>query len=412
MAYYFYFEVYKIMIVICFVLLFVATLQDVLLQNIIGVYFFGTSSDPANYMNTIFLLGNYLVNAIIIRVLRRTSENKIINDKTIYMNDWTEDKFSLLLDSIPSDVTKDELRLFLEVILTWNGEWSKIKDIIYLQDCEEYVKKKRELKMISQKLAEISPNLDIQFSYTSQQEDLLTKKEEAEKRGLELEKEAKEYKLFKGKAIVIFETIAGRSIIEECLPTSSFSAMVSSMMWWRRRKMALKGSTIKAHRISEPKDVYYENLHLPESLIMSRNIITVLLSALVVLVGMIVLFLLSQRNVCINQLLNTKIQIDPCNLDLDSSEFYLMIQTYLVAFFIISIGLILPSCNRYFNNYRIHLSESEKLSSYLNYVIVMNYFTNVFLFMIPLLIEGPEEMLSRVIATLSVSLINRFIIKH
>jgi len=125
MTYYIYFRQYFIMLQLCVIVMLIRYLLD-------SFEDFFSYSKPGLYV---------LLTSLAIRYLRRLEEKKLLQDKTILSADWTEDKFGLLLEGLPQDTNENEIRTFLNDILSLHSvNDTGIKYVLMLQDCEEFIK--------------------------------------------------------------------------------------------------------------------------------------------------------------------------------------------------------------------------------------------------------------------------------
>jgi len=86
------------------------------------------------------------------KIIKSRISKQIASNKVIYDQNWTQDKFSLIMTGIPFGITPEKLIKALNKFLENKGCSSKARKVIRLQECSKYVKLQNQLKQIEKEL--------------------------------------------------------------------------------------------------------------------------------------------------------------------------------------------------------------------------------------------------------------------
>lgn len=194
-------------------------------------------------------IGFYLATGLFLRIYREYQERKLVENDILTELPWTEDLFSLLVEGLPREATKKEITQYFNGVLQQQGVQGHVKKMILLQDYHEYAQVKKNMRKLDKQLQSsgISERTKLK---------LLTKKSTLAGLLGQLEVEIIHLKCFKGKAIIIFDTIEAKNTICEYYKVSSFFASFS-----RNQKYFFKNKKFRISQLPEPEDVIFENLH-------------------------------------------------------------------------------------------------------------------------------------------------------
>ena len=283
-VYFFYFELYRAAIIMALLLLPIYLIVERL--------FLIDNNNPDSIFPNICL--NCILKVAAITIFRRLYEIWIAQN-AVRMNDWTEDKFAVLLENLPIDAKTEEIKNFIDDLIIRNQNHGKVIDIIFLQDCEEYVSIKKKLKDLREKIdSSKRKESDITKVLAA-----LTLIQGYEQRLEEIENNAKLYKYPLGKAIIIFQKISDVTTIKQSLPSSTFSSVFKRYA----SRAYLRGKLIRVRRISEPADVIFEGLRINSRSQIYKNFLLVLASLIILIIGAYLIMFLDDRASCINLLL-------------------------------------------------------------------------------------------------------------
>jgi len=413
MTYHFYFELYKIVIDILSLLMIFIGFESYFLKLFFGKNDLKTFSlEDLFYITKVPIVGMvsyFFLNAFLIRKLRTRREKEMVNDSTLYMHSWSEDKFSLLFENIPKDVSKEELKITINNKLVELKEEGKVQEIIFLQDCEAYVKAKQKLKAVIDKL-EAKGHLDLDMVFEGNKTKHIVKREDIEARIKQLEDQARKYKFYHGKAIIIFETVSARNAAYQFYREPS---LIRSLLFkLKKPQNYIRNQLVYCTPAPEPKDIFYENLHYSERDRFSRNFVAWGFSGIFIGLGLVLAYIIIGISFCVDNAETKEVLPAACTSHEEMLRdtgvvSWLKLLPYFGSIMTLIIGGILERIYKAFNNFRIHRSESSKQASYINYIIIITFFNYVVVFMFPLLNFGAEAMLGQVFITLNFYFLKR-----
>jgi len=234
-----------------------------------GVYAFA-SAEVVQDAKVCLTLFNGLFAVFLLQRARNKEEARILNEEMLYNLQWSEDMFSVLVEGLPLDVTRDEVKFFFKSVLDNDEQVCRIVNIMFLHDYKNYVPMKK-------KLAEaLKTKTDLE---TKGGEHAKLKKINQEIKILEEKiskytQEISQNQHFKGKVIVIFETVwTQHEILKFFKYGWSKSLVIFCFRGWFK-KHYLRHHRIHVSQVAEPRDLLFENLHFSSFERLIRMIIT------------------------------------------------------------------------------------------------------------------------------------------
>ncbi len=195
----------------------------------------------------------YLISSgFFLRIFRERQEKKLVENNIMNNIPWSEDHFSLLLEGFPKETTKREIIAYLNDILLQQNNKGSVKHIILLQDYHEYA-------LIKQKIRKIDKELEALRKNTSKEKyklELLNNKSKLAGLLGQLEVEIIHFQNFKGKALIIFDTILSKVTIQNYFTNRSILGR-----WTKIRRFYYKDQRLKVSTLPEPQDLVFENIH-------------------------------------------------------------------------------------------------------------------------------------------------------
>jgi len=301
-----------------------------------GVLFFYKNADESK-------LSIYfgIAAGVMLVLFRHLEEKRVIEDKTVSKFLWTEDLFSLLIENIPRDVTKEQLKEYFNQLLSSSQSSSlSVRNIILVKDFYEYVQ-------LRQKCEKVQSQID-QTTKESYKQELMKQKHDL-KVQLELqENQLLNFNLHHGKAIVIFNTTGARDIIHQKLRTR-FSRNLIQFFASVTNKNNLDTQTLRAKQLPDPEDLVFQNICYSKTIRSLR----------VLAINLIILLALWKSIDLLLPIINAGLS----NRDMPFWGGMLASCIFIVTFEIITRIL------KYINTFYVHLSASETRLHYLSYLI-------------------------------------------
>ena len=224
--------------------------------------------------------GYGIITLIAIRIFSLMEGKRVLRERDHQTDDWTENKFALLMEGLPLEANKKDIKEFVEEKLQENGLNETVKEVILVQDCSRFltVEKKIRKKQYQQKKA------------VDTREELIDDIIRLENEREEILGSAQALELYKGTAIVIFKTVRGKIAMENYFRLSDFKrflyAVFPSCLGKRYR---LKGEIGKVKEAPEPSDIIFQRMYVPKIKRVWRKYLAYFLGALAVLMGIGVL---------------------------------------------------------------------------------------------------------------------------
>lgn len=214
------------------------------------------SEDTLVFMYALFIL----CAAFLLRFTRGREEKKLMNHPALLSLPWTQDLFSLLVEGLPTNVTKREVAVYFNKILASKNVSGSVKNVLLLQDYYEHTQIKAEIKQ-----------LDIEYAGLKnkgperEQDEIQILARKSQLVGLLGQLEAKIINLecFRGKAIVIFDTIQTREIINSHFSIFFLLQPFSRCFPKIDKKCYYKTNKLTITQPPEPQDLIFENLYYP-----------------------------------------------------------------------------------------------------------------------------------------------------
>ena len=164
--------------------------------------------------------------------------------------------FSVLVEKIPLDSSPEQLRYFFNQILIKENVQGRVKDIIFLQDYYQY-------KDVQNKLEEVNKKLTHQGLSRDKERVLFFNKLLLEDQFKELQRQISKQRLFKGKAIVIFDTIQAKVFIYKLFAWKLWKAVAYRYFGLVLNKCYFKGKLLSVKEAKEPQDLILQNIYYP-----------------------------------------------------------------------------------------------------------------------------------------------------
>ena len=207
-------------------------------------------------------------------------KTRILKSELLYDYQWSEDLFSLMIEGLPLDATCEEIKEHFNFFLLDEEIEGSVQDIMLLQDCHEYCGNELKLLKAIRKSKKAMERGDSAHAILKISEELeIRTKLEA------LAKDLQAFKNFKGKAIIIFDTMRTKEKIENYMsikwyeiPLKLFGKRFIQRLSFRENKISLKN-------IVEPKNLYFGNIHYSKVKGLFRIILALLLSLVVFFAG-------------------------------------------------------------------------------------------------------------------------------
>ena len=219
--------------------------------------------------------------SLVLSKLKALEVKRILKHPLLYDHQWTEDLFSLLVEGLPLDTTKEEISRYFNSLVVGKDISHVVQDIILLQDYRLYVKLKKKIKALDVKI-DIAKNKE---DNEKQRELLLQNRETMVIQLDTLKDELAQFMHFKGKAIVIFRFIGAKEVIKNYFAMSVFRNLAVSLFRSRYPNYYLRKCRVEVRTIPEPETIIFENLHFSKLQRRFRRVIAYLLSSCFILIA-------------------------------------------------------------------------------------------------------------------------------
>ena len=264
---------------------------------------------------------------------------------------WTENLYSLLIEGFPEEVTKEELKEFFHSVMASKNINGSIKSIVFLQDYREYQQEISRCKQLKKKL--VDSRVDEEY-----------KKQVEKLKKMELEFD--QQKRFKGKVVVIFETMETKQAFQKLFQFGGMIKMLRKILSFLLKKSNRK--TLTVSELFEPQNVAYENLHYSDNRKLFSKIFIFTITALVYC-GAIFLCYFKLKQLAFERLVEKA--TDAARL----SFYFFALQLFCLATF-------LERCFKFTRRFEVYKNNFETRSSSLTYrihtSILLYAFTQVF----------------------------------
>ena len=200
--------------------------------------------------------------------------NRILKNKSLYKDRWTEDLFSLMVGGL-LNVTQEEIKSHFDILFSSQRVKGSVQDVIFLQDCSSYCTIIETLHNTEQKLAKAKDEDSIK-SIEEKISDLKTRLRASEK---ELEKSEN----FKGKAIVIFNNMRTKAKVVEYFSSRWYQIPHICFLKSLRERRYFQGRKLSICELTEPRYVHFKNLHYSELKGTLRTFLVYLLSIVILI---------------------------------------------------------------------------------------------------------------------------------
>ena len=219
-------------------------------------------------------------------IMRHLEIRRLLKSPVLEECQWTEDLFSLIVKHLPIGTTTDEINNYFNTMLDQLETPGRVKYIVILQDYKRYAQLKRKIVTLNRKLDDL--NLD-KSSKDETKKRLAQERVDSEKQLELLEQELIVNQHFKGKAIVVFDSIQAKEAILRHFNSNIFKRLAVFCCRQRYRSYYLKKNKIVVRAAPEPENVIFENLHYSYIERKLRVVIAYFLSSLFIIVISIVL---------------------------------------------------------------------------------------------------------------------------
>ena len=210
----------------------------------------------------------------------RREKRRILASELLYDYQWSENLFSLRVEELPLNIKSEAVRGYFNALLSKEEIGGCVQDVILLQDCYSYCKQSRRLKLAQQNSQKA---IDKNFALNALSK--LGTELEIRSKLIPLEIGLREFKNFKGKAIVIFSTMRTKTKIMKYLTLSWYKVPFLIFGSTFLKNYYLNGQRITVKEIAEPKDLHFENLHYPKFKGAIRIVLAFILSLTVFSLG-------------------------------------------------------------------------------------------------------------------------------
>ncbi len=225
-----------------------------------------------------------MISLIMLRILPRRELKRIVEEKVLYESQWSEDMFSVLVEGLPLDVTKEEISYYFKSLLSQEYDSSRLVDIIYLHDYVKYVPIKKKLEKARKKLKKQNEK-----GIDSKKTEKLTKEiDKLETQLNQMNQEISQMKHFRGKVIVIFESIASQNEIVQLFRYGRIKSLLISCFKSCYKQYYLRNNRIAVKTLPEPRDLQFENLHYSKCTKRTRATIGWITSFVLIQLGLFV----------------------------------------------------------------------------------------------------------------------------
>lgn len=238
--YYFYFTGYSTLIKTVAVLLFSALIKETLYLLL------DTTSKFAVLFDLLlpYAYGHALIISMCIPIFLTYNYHK----KQL---EWSESQFSFLIKNLPRDMSPDELKTkltnSLNTLFKEKDIAGKVKEIILLQDCKELMEMETEIKSIKNNLKRLEMKNKLPDSKT------LVRLSYCQTKFAMLNDEARNFRLFKGRAILILDSIWAKKQIKRVIRGRFFL--------WPTFKVPMWDRVLRVSEIYEPSEMRYNFLN-------------------------------------------------------------------------------------------------------------------------------------------------------
>ena len=291
---------------------------------------------------------------IVLRIVRLYEEKRIKDHDILTHYQWTEDLFSLRVKGISKLTTIQELTVYFNRLLFNKGVKGTVRYVVLTQDYHQYSRVKMDIKQITEKLTK--PNINPKVKET-----LEAKKLELETLLPQLQRKIINFEYFKGKAIIIFDSIEAKVAVQQFFNVCWLSRPLMWCFVSPFQKYYLNGQMLQVSEATEPLDLIFENLHYPRSKRFLRKVLAYTASMIIIIVGLNVLASLQVRNISKGLESSTKLNTSQVLADYG----------FIIGMFII--GFVLEMAFRYATSLLIYHNVSERAIDYLNYSIYTSF---------------------------------------
>jgi len=307
-------------------------------------YFNSEEYSVMGYGAFIFITGVFL------RIVRLFEERRILENNTFHDYQWTQDLFSLVFENLPADTKPQSFERYLSNILMVKGIKGRVKEVILIQDYYQYTRLKGQVAEFDEKLTEegLNPRDKLQIKRTRNHMNQLM---------IDEREKIVNNKLFRGKAIVVFQTIEAKVAIFNYFKYGFWKQLAVKYFGCPFEGCFYKGNLISTKEAKEPQDMIFEHLYYPPISRIVRTVFAYLLSIIIIFFGLNTLGALQ---------LWIRVAKDPETIfdRLRSTTF--IVRALILSFF-------LGRSYRYANSLLIYGSHSEYDVNCLNYSIFSSF---------------------------------------
>ena len=282
-----------------------------------------------------------MIGLIMLKFLTRKELQRLAEEKVLYESQWSEDMFSVLVEGLPLDVTKEEISLHFKSLLSQDYHSARLVDVIYLHDYKRYFPIKKKLEKSCKKLKERNEK-----GVNSGDNDKLLKEIEKLQRQIDqMNQEISQMKHFRGKIIVIFESIGAQNEIVQHFSYGRVKSLLISCFKSHYKQHYVRNHRMTVKTLPEPRDLQFQNLHYPKFTKRIRTIIGSITSYIFINLGLAAF---------------AWIQFQRLEKNPKLTEYVLPIGTFLLCYF-------LEKGHKLFQKFYVHKSALDSKLDALNY---------------------------------------------
>jgi len=260
--YFLYLEFYHIAIKLFFQIFLFSIIIYVLYFLVVETY----SAIDTGFTKVIaYTIGGVTATFIMKYSLKR-EDKRLLNHNALYNFQWSEDLFSLLLKNIPKECTKLEIQQYLQDILQKKqaSPNATVREIIFVHDYYKFTRLSKKLKKRHNKLTALQNQST--SKKRAQKSGLLEQKVSILKNQLStLQDEIQNLQHFRGKVIVIFNTMEAKDLIIQHFTVGKFEKLLIFLFRVYYKSYYIHGQRISCKEVPEPHNLMIENLHYPFS---------------------------------------------------------------------------------------------------------------------------------------------------
>ena len=207
----------------------------------------------------------------LLRISLHFQDKRLLEHSFLYEFQWSEEQFSILAEGIPLSATRKDVKDYFNSLIETQSFSGRVIDVIFLQDYYIYDQVKKNLAIISKKLK------------INQTSSLLKKEERLKTKLSQIEQDLLAFKNFKGKAIIIFDTVQTQNSIFNHLKTGWCKSLFLMCFPSCFKTYHLNRNRISVQELPEPQSLIFANLHYSTANKAFKTVLAYIMSFIVVL---------------------------------------------------------------------------------------------------------------------------------